>query len=117
MSGVNGSASRRQLPFQYIHSDDENSEQMRSERSRERCEDEEVLVPHCLEPSIYVCHAIILYVQEMPGVQLRKRRGIKRKVNVYESEDDDYELTSEHKPKLDSSRRLLCALESDDDTQ
>jgi hypothetical protein len=80
----------------YIHSDDENSEQnlLQSEPRKERCDDEE----------------------EMPGMQLRRKRGI-RKLHVCESEDDDNELAPENQPNINSSKRVLNLLESDDGAQ
>ena len=50
-------------------------------------------------------------------MQLRKKRGIKRKANVYESEDDNEESPSQNRLKPSCSKRLLSALECDNDAK
>jgi hypothetical protein len=49
-------------------------------------------------------------------MQLRRKRGI-RKLHVCESEDDDNELAPENQPNINSSKRVLNLLESDDGAQ
>ena len=101
----------------YIHSDDENSEQnlLQSEPRKERCDDEEVSYSTLYCVYVY-CNVTLYIVQEMPGMQLRRKRGI-RKLHVCESEDDDNELAPENQPNINSSKRVLNLLESDDGAQ